>query len=497
MSSLRKLLYRSFLVTHFTATPNPALPMGKMAYLKKGLARNCSILCLQKISGGLDNQKTNPLRLIFGTVMLDGLPNYVRRAMSSTLASFHFRNQLNLLYEDAFAEFQEISESTWPGLAIQELRGQGRRQGNDLELMIRNEDFVGEISWMGHGLQMWLQTMWFLARCSQFETVILDEPDVYMHADLQRRLIRFLRGRHPQVVVATHSIEIISEVDPENILVVDRDKRQAQFTTDVPEVQQVVDEIGGVENLQLARLWGARRCLLVEGDDLGFLKQFQNKLFPRSTDPVDAIPNLSVRGWGGWSLAIGASMLLSRSIGQGIRSYCIFDSDFHTPTQIATRTCEAEEKGVSLHVWKKKEIENYLLIPQAIYRTVANRARDIEPRLSVELIGRKLFEFADGFRDEIMDAFSAEFLAENRAGGSTQANRSARDHVNRRWGTTEGRLSLVSGKQLLGRLSEWAQENYGVSISSMRIARELRRSELAEEVIDVMTAIEDNQPFRV
>ena len=120
--------------------------------------------------------------------------------------------------------------------------------------------------------------MWFLARCVDFETVILDEPDVYMHADLQRRLIRFLRGRHRQVIVATHSIEIMSEVDPENILVVDRDKRQAQFTTDIPQVQQVVDQIGGVENLQLARLWGSRRCLFVEGDDLGFMKQFQNKI---------------------------------------------------------------------------------------------------------------------------------------------------------------------------------------------------------------------------
>jgi hypothetical protein len=38
---------------------------------------------------------------------------------------------------------------------------------------------------------MWLQTIWFLTRAKDHETVILDEPDVYMHADLQRRL----RGR--------------------------------------------------------------------------------------------------------------------------------------------------------------------------------------------------------------------------------------------------------------------------------------------------------------
>ena len=110
--------------------------------------------------------------------------------MSSTLASLHFRNQLNLLYEEDFREFKRISEDTWPGLEVRELRGHGGEQGAGLELMLRNDDFVAEVGLMGHGLQMWLQTMWFLARCRAFDTVILDEPDVYMHADLQRRLIR-------------------------------------------------------------------------------------------------------------------------------------------------------------------------------------------------------------------------------------------------------------------------------------------------------------------
>jgi predicted ATPase len=225
------------------------------------------------------------------------VPEYVRGALSSNLASLHFRNQINLLYDEAFVHFKQISEETWPGLEIQELIGQGRRQGAELELMLRNDDFVAEIDLMGHGLQMWLQTMWFLARCRAYDTVILDEPDVYMHADLQRRLIRFMEGRHPQLIVATHSVEIMSEVDPEDILVVDRDRRQAQFTTDIPQVQQIVDQIGGVQNLQLARLWSARRCLFVEGDDLMLLKQFQKKLFQRSADPIDAIPNMSVGGW--------------------------------------------------------------------------------------------------------------------------------------------------------------------------------------------------------
>jgi energy-coupling factor transporter ATP-binding protein EcfA2 len=415
--------------------------------------------------------------------------------MSSTLASRHFRNQLNLLYDEAFPRFKDISESTWPGLAIQELRGQGRRQGTELELMVRDEDFVAEVAWMGHGLQMWLQTMWFLARCGDFDTVILDEPDVYMHADLQRRLIRFLKDRHPQVIIATHSIEIMSEVDPENILMVDREKRQAEFTTDIPQVQQVVDQIGGIQNLNLTRLWDSRRCLFIEGKDVALLKQFQNTLFRTSAHPIDAIPNLSVGGWGGWHYAVGSSMLLRTAIGQEIKPYCIFDSDFHTPNQIAARNEEAAQKAVILHIWTKKELENYVLVPEAILRTLSAKARDTVPRLSAELIAQKLFEFAGELEDEVMDAFAAEYFTDNRSGGMTQANRSARERMAADWNTTDGRLSLVSGKRLLARLSEWTQENYGVTISAVRVARAMRRTEIPDEIVRVITAIEDNESF--
>jgi predicted ATPase len=105
--------------------------------------------------------------------------------------------------------------------------------------MVQDYDFVSEVGWMGHGLQMWLQIMWFLARVSESETIILDEPDVYMHPDLQRKLIRFLIGRYKQVIIATHSVEIIAEVEPENILIIDKQKRRSNYANKLPSVQKI------------------------------------------------------------------------------------------------------------------------------------------------------------------------------------------------------------------------------------------------------------------
>ncbi|MDI6734935.1 MAG: ATP-binding protein [bacterium] len=218
--------------------------------------------------------------------------DYVKSAMSSSLAPLHFRNQLNVLF-DLFPEFQKIVENTWHGIRVLELIGQGGLPTESLSLQVRNEDFVAEVAAMGHGLQMWLQTMWFLTRSQKVSTVILDEPDVYMHADLQRRLIRFLKNRYPQIILTTHSVEIMAEVEPEQILVVDKRRSKSTMANSLPAVQKLIENVGSVHNIHLSRLWHARRCILIEGEDLKILKQFQDTLFPNSDEPFDSIPLLA------------------------------------------------------------------------------------------------------------------------------------------------------------------------------------------------------------
>ncbi|VVB92839.1 DNA replication and repair protein RecF [uncultured archaeon] len=196
--------------------------------------------------------------------------DYVLSTMSSSLAPLHFRNELNLFYKK-FKDFKEFTENSWPGLRLLELQGQGEFPENDLALLIQDGDFAAEIGWMGHGLQMWLQTMWFLTLTRDHPTIILDEPDIYMHADLQRKLIRLLRNFNKQIIIATHSIEILSEVEPEEVLIIDKKKKESKFASSLPVVQQVINHIGGVQNLQLARLWNSRQCIFVEGKDISIL----------------------------------------------------------------------------------------------------------------------------------------------------------------------------------------------------------------------------------
>ena len=422
--------------------------------------------------------------------------DYVQSAMSSALSSLHFRNQLHLLYQPFFSKFQRIVENTWQGVRVMELYGRDKVPSpqSKLELHIRNEAFVGEISLMGHGLQMWLQTMWFLTRSAISKTVILDEPDVYMHPDLQRKFIRFLKNRFPQTILTTHSIEIMSEVDPENILIVDKDQEKSNFATSLPAVQRITDNIGSVHNVHLARLSTSERFLLLEGKDIKFLKHFQDIIFPRSSTPLESIPQMSIGGWGGWNYAVGSSMTLQNAMGENIQVYCILDRDYYTDEEIANRYQEAKERNINLHIWSQKEIENFFLLSSVVHRYISNRlARRTDPP-DLEEVRNKIERLAWDMEEYVFDTLSDQFLIRDRSKGSRGSNKSAREYI--KYYKKQGSLlPIVSGKSLLSGVSSWSQSEFGVQINPVALIREFRRSEVHPEMEHVITSIEHLRKF--
>ena len=62
-----------------------------------------------------------------------------------------------------------------------------------------------EIVWAGDGIQVWLQLLLHVFRNRHVDVVILDEPDVFLHPDLQRRLVKLLDELPAQTIAATHS----------------------------------------------------------------------------------------------------------------------------------------------------------------------------------------------------------------------------------------------------------------------------------------------------
>ncbi len=417
--------------------------------------------------------------------------DYVKANISSYLFSNHFRNQLAIFYDDYYDDFKELSERSWPGLQIVGLEGKDNLPEEPIELLVRDGSFVAEVGWMGHGLQMWLQTMWFVTRSKDSDTIIFDEPDVYMHPDLQRKLLRFIRGRNPQCIIATHSTELLAETEPSNILIVERSRDKSSFSVNLPAVQKIIEEIGSAQNLQLTRLWSAGRLLLVEGKDIKFLKRFQNLIFPDSRISFEQLPNMPIGGWSGWPYAIGSAMLLKNAFDEQIITYCVLDSDYYPPEIIEKRNEEALRKNVVLHIWNRKEIENYLVIPNIIQRVIASRSQNSQPTISD--IEMKIEEISESLKNETIDCYSQEYHNIERSRGIASANKKARELVNSRWTTNSEKLHVISGKTIISELSKWATESFGVSFSSSALLNEIQRNEIDQEIVAIITKIEKSE----
>lgn len=414
----------------------------------------------------------------------------VQKNIHTSLSSRNFRNQINYFTKD-FEKFKELAERSWEGLKIHRGSELERTQG-DLFLYVKEGKFDTEIGFTGHGLQMWLQTMWFLSRAAKNSTVILDEPDVYMHADLQRRLIRMIKNEYKQIMVATHSVEIMSEVEPENIMPINSVKPKQQYANKLPIVQKIVNDIGSVHNIEIARIFSHRKFLIVEGEkeDIKLLTIFQSIIFPDTFEPFDILPKTFVEGWGGWQKVLGSKKVFKDNK-TSLIIYCLFDSDYHTDVEKEERREQGRKEEINIHIWERKEIENYLLVTSAIFRVIKEKRPSCH--VTIEDVKLALNNFCDESKEEIIQNFATEIQDRERSVQLKTAIRQAKDYVEQRW--QNEKLNLVSGKTIVSKICFWANEKYKANINRYLIARKINITELSPEMVKIISLIERNEDF--
>lgn len=408
----------------------------------------------------------------------------VQRDMSTRLSSRHFRNELLLYKNQHFNTFKEIAQSTWPGLRINELTydiGQNR-----IELLVYDSDYAAEIGLMGSGLQMWLQIIWFISRCPNEATIVLDEPDVYMHPDLQRKILKIVQKRFKQVIIATHSVEIISGVEPYQIVTVDKKTRKMRYASNYRAVQEVITNLGSDHNLSLVRLGNAKKCIFVEGKDVKTLTKFQNILYPDCQVSLDQLPTVSLGGWSRFNEALGAARLFYEETNGEIETFCILDHDYHTEAEIEELYRKASESHLKLHIWKRKEIENYILTPPSIFR-VSNASPDqfdaFLSELSYEL---------DSLRESTLDPIMDQLWARDKKKMPSYYRKPAEDILNASWSSLDGKLSIANGKDLITTINAWIRKRYKKSCSRSKLLSALTPEDISTEVKEVIDSLLSN-----
>ena len=287
----------------------------------------------------------------------------------------------------------------------------------------------------------------------------------------------------------------MSEARPDDLLIVDKLHPNSRFANNQLSAQRLIDQLGSTHSLSFARLWHAKKLIALEGKDIELLEPLYRTLALEGS-LVDQ-PRISIGGWTGWPYTIGSKLLLKNSAGDAIRVYCILDRDYHTDDEVEERLNEARTRAVELHVWGRKEIENYLLVPAAISRLMKKRTRRARAAITAEAVREQIEAIALAMREEVTDKFVASFLDQDRRSGATQASSRARKHVSGRWTTKSSLLTIVPGKEVIRQLTRWAADEFGVSFGAIALAREIRSNEIDGEVVTVLKTMSSGSAFDV
>lgn len=144
---------------------------------------------------------------------------------------------------------------------------------------------------------------------------------------------------------------------------------------------------------------------------------------------------------------------------------------------------KAIENHLCLHIWKKKEIENYLLIPKVWFR-VTGLAREKYENFLV-----KFEALVEEEKDNIIDQISQHLKEVYAELDVSACNRQARKEIEMKWKSLEEKLSLVPGKKFIKKLNNWMRKEYGVSCSIDRIIKEIRANEVENEMVEVLNLL--------
>ena len=421
---------------------------------------------------------------------------YVRQWIGTARSSRHFRNYL-WHFEDGFPEFQEFLLRTWPEVSkisapTIPVPGQPR-----LVMLCFEEGHASEVQWAGFGFQVWCQLLTHLLQARDADLVVIDEPEIYLHADLQRRLVHVLRELDTSIVIATHSAEVITEVEASDIVIIDKRRSSGRRTASPNRARNALIAVGSNQNVVLSNLVRTRHVLFLEGEeDYKILRRWARTL---GFDQLAAGAGLVTFPYGGFPSPDGLRELcrgIVAAVGDGEKLLYagVFDRDYRGDDEVDAVE-EALEKSLAYaHILYRKEVENYLLLPQVLDRAITlevQRRRDRGSLIeSPEPAAVILALVTEEFRLEIESLYVGKRL-EYRQGPAQPTREQLLAEFARRWDQLDVRLGLVPGKRVFSRFLDYCQDRFRFSLSKTAVLSAFRRDDVPFELFQVVKELDN------
>ena len=148
---------------------------------------------------------------------------YVAKSIGTRRSHRMFRN-IWYRWSNEFPVFQQLVEQTWDGVTISKPE-LDTSYPPKLAMFCKEGRVDRELCWAGFGFQVWLQILTHLTNSATSDVLIIDEPEIYLHPDLQHKLSQLLKATNKQIILATHSAEIVNEAEHDEVILINKTKK--------------------------------------------------------------------------------------------------------------------------------------------------------------------------------------------------------------------------------------------------------------------------------
>jgi AAA15 family ATPase/GTPase len=212
----------------------------------------------------------------------------------------------------------------------------------------------------GSGFHQILTLLAFFYGYPGVTTILFDEPDAHLHVNLQKKILNYFKQqRKIQFLIATHAEEFIRGVEVNSIIsMLSGQPKRIQAT------EPIIKAMSEVDNIVVIKTKQSPFILYVEGeDDARILSAWANSLAK-----IDVLNKFHIYFLGGSSKddmkkRSDAHFNALKQINHNVKRVVLFDYD-------SDGSYHPEEGNQVMKEWQRKNIENYLLVPEAWKRAV-------------------------------------------------------------------------------------------------------------------------------